>query len=128
MRFGHKVKLAPRYVRPYEIVERIGPLAYRLLPPELSSLHDVFHVFMLRKYEPDPSHVIRTDEVELDQTLSNLNYPLQILDRKEKQLRNKTIPLVMVQWSKHGTEEATRELEEKMQREWPHLAVVLDSQ
>ncbi|KZV20077.1 hypothetical protein F511_10151 [Dorcoceras hygrometricum] len=60
MRFGHKGKLAPRYVGPYEIVERIGPLAYRLLlPPELSSIHDVFHVFMLRKYETDPSHVLR---------------------------------------------------------------------
>ncbi|KZV22273.1 hypothetical protein F511_07474 [Dorcoceras hygrometricum] len=85
--------------------------AYRLLPPEFSSLHNVFHVSMLRKYELDPSHVLRTDEVELDRTLSYVEYPLQILDRKEKQLRNKTIPLVMVQWSKHGREEATWELE-----------------
>ncbi|KZV38188.1 hypothetical protein F511_38916 [Dorcoceras hygrometricum] len=122
MRFGCKGKLAPRYVGPYEIVKRIGPLAYRLLlPTELSSLHDVFHVSMLRKYEPDPSHVLGTDEVELDQSLSYQEYPLQILGRKEKQLRNKTIPLVMVQWSKHGRQEATWEMEEKMQREWPHL-------
>ncbi|KZV53932.1 hypothetical protein F511_04523 [Dorcoceras hygrometricum] len=62
MIFGLKVKLAPRYVGPYEIVEKIGPLAYRLLlPPDMSSLHDVFNVSMLRKYEPDPSHVLRTD-------------------------------------------------------------------
>ncbi|XP_073018003.1 uncharacterized protein [Primulina eburnea] len=122
MRFGRKGKLAPRYIGPYAIVERIGTLAYRLdLPQSLSAIHDVFHVSMLRKYEPDPSHVLRTDEVELDSSLSYVEHPVQILDRKEKQLRNKTIPLVMVQWSRHGREEATWELEAKMRQEWPHL-------
>ncbi|XP_073049009.1 uncharacterized protein [Primulina eburnea] len=122
MRFGRKGKLAPRYIGPYAIVERIGTLAYRLdLPQSLSAIHDVFHVSMLRKYEPDPSHVLRTDEVELDSSLSYVEHPVQILDRKVKQLRNKTIPLVMVQWSRHGREEATWELEAKMRQEWPHL-------
>ncbi|XP_073034915.1 uncharacterized protein [Primulina eburnea] len=122
MRFGRKGKLAPRYIGPYAIVERIGTLAYRLdLPQSLSAIHDVFHVSMLRKYEPDPSHILRTDEVELDSSLSYIEHPVQILDRKEKQLRNKTIPLVMVQWSRHGREEATWELEAKMRQEWPHL-------
>ncbi|XP_073317819.1 uncharacterized protein [Primulina huaijiensis] len=122
MRFGRKGKLAPRYIGPYAIVERIGTLASRLdLPQSLSAIHDVFHVSMLRKYEPDPSHVLRTDEVELDSSLSYVEHPVQILDRKEKQLRNKTIPLVMVQWSRHGREEATWELEAKMRQEWPHL-------
>ncbi|XP_075500083.1 uncharacterized protein LOC142538662 [Primulina tabacum] len=122
MRFGKKEKLAPRYIGPYTIVERIGLLAYRLnLPQSLSAIHDVFRVYMLRKYEPDPSHVLRHENVELDSSLSYVEYPLQILDRKEKQLRNKTIPLVMVQWSKHGTEEATWELEARMRQEWPHL-------
>ncbi|XP_075475885.1 uncharacterized protein LOC142514631 [Primulina tabacum] len=122
MRFGRKGKLAPRYIGPYAIVERIGTLAYRLdLPQSLSAIHDVFHVSMLRKYEPDPSHVLRTEEVELDSSLSYVEHPVQILDRKEKQLRNKTIPLVMVQWSRHGREEATWELEAKMRQDWPHL-------
>ncbi|KZV33019.1 hypothetical protein F511_03285 [Dorcoceras hygrometricum] len=76
---------------------------------------------MLRKYEPDPSHVLRPEEVELDSSLSYVEYPIQILNRKDKQLRNKTIPLVMVQWSRHGREEATWELEAKMRQEWPHL-------
>ncbi|XP_073033795.1 uncharacterized protein [Primulina eburnea] len=122
MRFGRKGKLAPRYIDPSAIVERIGTLAYRLdLPQSLSAIHKVFHVSMLRKYEPDPSHVLRTDEVELDSSLSYVEHPVQIIDRKEKKLKNKTIPLVMVQWSRHGREEATWELEAKMRQDWPHL-------
>ncbi|XP_075483798.1 uncharacterized protein LOC142523951 [Primulina tabacum] len=122
MRFGHKGKLAPRYIGPYMIVERIGTLAYRLdLPPSLYLIHNVFHVSMLRKYEPDPSHILNVEDVELDSSLSYVEHPMQILDRKERQLRNKTIPLVLVQWSRHGREESTWELEAKMRQEWPHL-------
>ena len=59
-RFGKKGKLSPRYIGPYEILERIGPVAYRLaLPPELLGIHDVFHVSMLRRYRSDPSHVLQ---------------------------------------------------------------------
>ena len=66
MRFGKKGKLSPRYIGPYEILERIGELAYRLeLPPELSQLHDVFHICMLRKYVPSSSHVIQHEGVEI---------------------------------------------------------------
>ena len=61
MRFGKKGKLSPRYIGPYEILKRVGSSAYRLsLPPELSRLHDVFHVAMLRKYIADPSHVLKS--------------------------------------------------------------------
>ncbi|XP_073271535.1 uncharacterized protein [Primulina huaijiensis] len=64
VRFGMKGKLAPRYVGPYEILQWIDTLAYRLaLPPSLSGIHDVFHVSMLRKYEPDPSHVLDISDV-----------------------------------------------------------------
>ncbi|XP_073057236.1 uncharacterized protein [Primulina eburnea] len=73
----------------------------------ISAIHDVFHVSILRKYEPDPSHVLSTEDVELDSSLSYVEHPVQILDRKEKQLRNKTILLVLVKWSRHGIEEAT---------------------
>ncbi|XP_073051348.1 uncharacterized protein [Primulina eburnea] len=122
MRFGHKGKLAPRYIGPYMIAERIGTLAYRLdLPPSLSLIHNVFHVSMLRKYEPDLSHILTVEDVKLDSSLSYVEHPMQILDRKERQLRNKMIPLVLVQWSRHGREEYTWELEAKMRREWPHL-------
>ena len=65
-RFGIKGKLAPRYVGPFMIVERIGDVAYRLdLPPQLSHVYDVFHVLMLKKYTPDPSHVLPYAEISL---------------------------------------------------------------
>ncbi|XP_073129245.1 uncharacterized protein [Henckelia pumila] len=83
MRFGRKGKLAPRYIGPYVIVEKFGILDYRLdLPQSLSAIHDVFHVSMLRKYEPDPSHILRAEEVELDSSLSYAEYPVKILDRR----------------------------------------------
>ena len=64
IRFGRQEKLSPRYIGPYEILERVGPLAYRLaLPQELSQIHYVFHVFMLRKYKSDPSHVVQESEI-----------------------------------------------------------------
>ncbi|XP_073045984.1 uncharacterized protein [Primulina eburnea] len=89
MRFGHNGKLAPRYIGPYMIVERIGTLAYRLdLPPSLSLIHNVFHVSMLRKYEPDPSHILNVVDVELDSSLSYIEHPMKILDRKERQIRS----------------------------------------
>ena len=81
--FGKKGKLSPRYIGPYEIVARIGPLAYRLaLPQELSQLHDVFHVSMLRRYRSDPSHVVQAGEIEMSDNLSYVEEPVQILDRK----------------------------------------------
>ncbi|KAJ8772203.1 hypothetical protein K2173_027380 [Erythroxylum novogranatense] len=92
MRFGKKGKLSPRYIGPYEILERIGPLAYRLaLPPELSQIHDVFHVSMLRRYRSDPSHVIQVSDIQLRDDLSYEEIPVAILDTKDKVLRNKTI-------------------------------------
>ncbi|XP_073152943.1 uncharacterized protein [Henckelia pumila] len=97
VRFGKKGKLSPRFIGPYEILDKVGDLAYRLaLPPALSGIHDVFHVSMLRKYEPDASHILRPDEAELDKTLSYFERPIQILDYKERNLRNKSIPLVKI--------------------------------
>jgi hypothetical protein len=65
-RFGKKGKLNPRYIRPFEILERVGPMAYRLaLPPRLANIHDVFHVSMLRKYILDPSHIICYEPLQL---------------------------------------------------------------
>ena len=122
MRFGSKGKLSPRYIGPYEIIEKIGPLAYRLaLPPELSRIHDVFHVSMLRRYRSDPSHVIKDTEVEISDDLSYVEEPVRIVDRKMKQLRNREIPMVKVIWRNHGLEEATWETAERMERDYPQL-------
>ncbi|KAL5548306.1 hypothetical protein UlMin_003537 [Ulmus minor] len=97
MRFGKKGKLSPRYIGPFEILERIGKVAYKLaLPSELSAVHNVFHVSMLRKYILDPSHVLVSELIEVQEDLTYQEQPVQILDRKDKALRNKVIPLVKV--------------------------------
>ncbi|KAL3746177.1 hypothetical protein ACJRO7_015170 [Eucalyptus globulus] len=121
-RFGKKGKLSPRYVGPFEILERIGTLAYRLaLPPRLAQVHNVFHVSMLRKYEPDPTHVLNFEELDVDERVSYEERPIQIVDRKEQVLRTKTIPLVKVVWQHHGTEGATWESEDAMKEKYPYL-------
>ncbi|KAL0462209.1 UNVERIFIED_CONTAM: hypothetical protein Slati_0108500 [Sesamum latifolium] len=108
LRFGRQGKLSPRYIGPYEIIERIGSLAYRLaLPMELSQIHDVFHVSMLRRYRSDPSHVIREPEIEISEELTYMEEPTEILDRSVRKLRNKEIPMVKVRWTHHSPREAT---------------------
>ena len=108
VRFGKRGKLSPRYIGPFEVIERVGSVAYRLaLPMELSRIHDVFHVSMLRKYISDPSHILETPAVEMKEDLSYEEQPVQILDWREQVLCNKTIPLVKVRWRNHTMEEAT---------------------
>ena len=108
VRFGKRGKLSPRYIGPLEIVERIGPVTYRLdLLEELSRVHNVFYISMLRKYISDPSHVIEAPEIELRDDLSYEEQPVQILGREETELCNKTISLVKVLWRNHLVEEAT---------------------
>ena len=97
VRFGKRGKLNPRYIGPFEIVDGIGPVAYRLdLPEEFSRVHNVFHISMLRKYIPDSSHVLETPEIELRDDLSYEEQPVQILGREEKEICNKTVSLVKV--------------------------------
>ena len=122
MRFGKKGKLSPRFVGPFEILERVGVVAYRLaLPPSMSGVHDVFHVSMLRKYIRDPSHVLPHQEFEITPEVKYEVKPLRILDHMEKVLINKTIPLVKVMWNNHSAEEAIWELESEMQKKYPAL-------
>nr|XP_008391446.1 uncharacterized protein LOC103453662 [Malus domestica] len=124
VRFGKQGKLSHRYVGPYQIIERIGAVAYKLeLPPELSLIHNVFHVSMLRKYVPDPSHIIQIEPLEVNPDASYVEEPVAILDRPDKVLRNKVIPLVKVLWRNHAVEEATWETEELMQNQYPFLFV-----
>ncbi|KAL0543604.1 hypothetical protein IC582_018704 [Cucumis melo] len=122
LRFERRGKLSPRFVGPFEILERIGPVAYRLaLPPSLSTVHDVFHVSMLRKYVPDPSHVVDYEPLEIDENLSYVEQPVEVLAKEVKTLRNKEIPLVKVLWRNHRVEEATWEREDDMRSRYPEL-------
>ena len=122
LRFGKKGKLSPRFIGPFEVLERIGPVAYRLaLPPELAKLHDVFHVSMLRKYRSDESHILPVQEIQVQEDFSYDEEPKAILDREVKQLRNKQVPLVKVLWQHHGREEDTWEPKVTMRAQYPQL-------
>jgi len=89
--------LNPRYIRAFEILERVGPVAYRLaLSPNLAEIHDVFHVSMLKKYVPDPSHVIKYEPLQLREDLTYKELLVKLMDRKIQELRTKSIPLVKV--------------------------------
>ena len=67
VKFGKREKLSPRFIGPFEIFERVGTIAYRLdLPPSISGVHEVFHISMLRRYTPDPAHVVDWGEIEVD--------------------------------------------------------------
>ena len=99
-RFGKKGKLSPRFIGPFEILDKVGPVAYRLaLPPALADSHNVFHISMLRKYVSDPSHVLKYDTIALQKDLSYEERLVSILDRGMKQLRSKSILIVEVLWS-----------------------------
>ena len=87
IRFKKREKLNPRYIGPFRVIERIGPVAYRLeLPAELDRIHNVFHVSLLKKYVPDPSHVLETPPIEIQEDLSFEVRPVQILDRQDRLL------------------------------------------
>ncbi|KAI5350684.1 hypothetical protein L3X38_003575 [Prunus dulcis] len=122
VRFERRGKLSPRYIGPYEIVERVGPVAYRLaLPPDLSRLHNVFHVSMLQRYISNPSHVLEEQPIELQEDLTYVEQPVQILDQKMQVLCSREIPLVKVLWRSHTVEEATWEPEDQMREQYPYL-------
>ncbi|XP_042051543.1 uncharacterized protein LOC121796833 [Salvia splendens] len=122
-RFGVKGKLRPRFIGPYEILDRVGAVAYRLaLPPNFGNVHNVFHVSQLRKYVFDPTHIVHQEEMMvLNPDLSYEEKPEAILDRRVQELRNKSIVSVKVRWRNHGVEEATWELEDKMREKFPEL-------
>ena len=122
VRFGKKGKLSPRYIGPFEILRKVGNVAYELaLPPHMEQIHNVFHMSMLKRYTPDTRHVIEYEPIELQPDLSYVEQPVQILDRKEKVLRNKTVSLVRVLWRNPRIEESTWELESEMLEKYPHL-------
>ncbi|GKC81938.1 hypothetical protein Tco_1137655, partial [Tanacetum coccineum] len=103
VRFGKKGKLAPRFVRPFEIVEKIGPGAYRLdLPEELNGVHDTFHVSNLKKFLADPTLQVPLDEIRVDAKLNFMEEPVEILEREFKKLKRSRIAIVKVRWNFSG--------------------------
>ncbi|GJR25822.1 putative reverse transcriptase domain-containing protein [Tanacetum coccineum] len=122
VRFGKKGKLAPRYVGPFEIVECVGPVAYRLkLPQELSCVHDTFHVSNLKKCLAEPDVQVPLDEIEIDENLRFVEEPIEIVERDVKKLKQRRIPLVKVRWNSRQGAEYTWEHEDQFRMKYPHL-------
>ncbi|GJU69649.1 hypothetical protein Tco_1255908 [Tanacetum coccineum] len=124
IRFRKRGKLAPRYVEPFEILERIGPVAYRLrLPEELSGVHDTFHVSNLKKCLADASLHVPLDEIKVDKTLCFVEEPVEIMGREVKSLKRSRILLVKVRWNSKRDPEFTWKREDYMKSKYPQLFV-----
>jgi len=119
-RFGVKGKLAPRYVGPYKITEKCGPVAYRVkLPDHLSAVHDVFHVSQLKKCVRVPTEIVEQEELSVEPDLSYSEHPIRILDQKERRTRRQSVKMFKIQWNHHTEEEATWETEEYLNKNFP---------
>ena len=122
VRLGKRGKLSPRFIGPFKVLERVGAVAYRLaLSSSLSGVHKVFHVSMLRKYTPDPTHVVDWGEIIVDAYGSFEEGPVCIMDSRDQVLRRKTMRLVKVLLQHRGVEEATWELMNTMRTKYPFL-------
>ncbi|GJS76454.1 putative reverse transcriptase domain-containing protein [Tanacetum coccineum] len=120
--FGKRGKLSPRYIGPFKIIERIGPVAYKLeLPDKLRGIHNTFHVSNLKKCLADENLVIPLEEIQLDDKLHFIEEPVEIMDREVKQLKQSRIPIVKVRWNSRRGPEYTWEREDFFKRNYPHL-------
>nr|GEX42503.1 putative reverse transcriptase domain-containing protein [Tanacetum cinerariifolium] len=122
IRFRKRGKLNPRYIRPFKILERIGPVAYKLeLPEELSNIHSNFYISNLQKCLSDESLVIPIKQFWLDNKLNFVEEPVEIIDREVKQLKQSRIPIVKVRWNSKRRPEFTWEREDEIHAKYPHL-------
>jgi hypothetical protein len=121
-RFKIRGKLAPRYIGPFKILEQRGEVAYQLeLPPQLSDVHDVFHVSQLRKCLRVPEEQMPLEELTIGEDLTYQEYLVKILDTSDKVTRNNRYKMCKVQWSNHTKEEVTWEKEDQLKTEFSEI-------
>nr|GEW42478.1 putative reverse transcriptase domain, ribonuclease H-like domain protein [Tanacetum cinerariifolium] len=122
IRFGKRGKLNPRYIGPFKILKRIGPVSYKLeLPKELNNVHNTFYVSNLKKCLSDESLIIPMKELKLDDKRNFVEEPVKIMDREIKQLRQSRIPIIKVRWNSKRGPEYTWEREDEIRVKYPHM-------
>nr|GEV57772.1 putative reverse transcriptase domain-containing protein [Tanacetum cinerariifolium] len=120
--FGKHEKLSPQYIGPFKIIERIGPVAYKLeFPEKLCGIHNTFHVSNLKRCLADENLIIPLEEIQLDDKLHFIEEPIEIMDREVKQLNQILIPIIKVRWDSRQGPEFTWEGEDFFKRNYPHL-------
>jgi hypothetical protein len=123
-RFGVKGKLAPRYIRPFLILEKCGTVAYKMdLPPSLAGVYDIFHMLQLKKCLNPPGDIMLPEVTPLEADLSYPEYPIKVLDQKDHVTRHRTIKFFKIQWSTHSEEEATWKSEDFLRSRHPDCAL-----
>ncbi|GJU72752.1 putative reverse transcriptase domain-containing protein [Tanacetum coccineum] len=122
IRFRKKGKLAPRFVGPFEIIEKVGPVAYRLdLPKDLNGVHDMFHMSNLKKCLVDRTLQVPLDEIRVNAKLNFVEEPVEILEKEFKKLKRSRIAIVKVWWNSKRSPEFMWEREDQMKLKYPRL-------
>ncbi|GJT35863.1 putative reverse transcriptase domain-containing protein [Tanacetum coccineum] len=122
VRFGKRGKLSPRFVGPFKIIDKVGPVAYTLkLPDEMKEIHNTFHVSNLRKCLAKEDLVVLMDETKVDDKLNFVEELIEIVDREVKRLKKVRIPIVKVRWNSRRGPEFTWEREDEFKSKYPHL-------
>jgi hypothetical protein len=124
IKFGRGDKISPRFMGPFEIMERKGPVAYQLaLPDSLRHMHDVFHVSVLRHYIHDPTHVIDMSYFQVYDEGTLMVEPIRILDHRIRQLWHRIVDQVKVQWDNYSPHSVTWDDAYDMCQQFPFLFV-----
>ncbi|GJR20619.1 putative reverse transcriptase domain-containing protein [Tanacetum coccineum] len=122
VRFEKKGKLAPTFVGHFEIIGKVGLVAYRLdLPKKLDGVHDTFHVSNLKKCLADPTLQVPLEEIQVYAKLNFVEEPVEILEKEFKKLKQNRIAIVKVRWNSKRGPEFTWECKDQMKLKYPHL-------